>query len=323
MKYIWKCKCEIGSSERVKKNFKSFEEANQYVREIISKHVDISSYIDELKSYGNYKYFLDRADFLTKYIEDTSFPHSKDDFPLEKPEDYDDDPSLKPKSKEGIEIIEAFEFSEKRICLVEYNENPFFDFMSDFVLPNSYSFCNKEMRVSFEGRLDITVTMQEDWEPSSYPIMVLKVLQDTNEPLLQKEIGNRVEWRFFYDYDFYDREKNHLHRNIIGRIIKMLKDLGFPITRSKEGYLLDKSCMNESLSIKEGSFGSKANSVMVLLVLQSADTPLTREDIVKKIKERFHHDIEVKTVGRKVEMLKEEFKYKIKKFGNKGYLLQK
>ncbi len=316
MKYKWKCKCEIFPNDAEVSVFKSFEEANQYVRKIISKHVDISSYIEELKGYGNYKYFLDRAEFLTKYIEDPNFPYSEADFPLEKPEDYDDEHYI----KECFDEFEDFYVSNEVLDL----NNAGVDFMSKFVLPNPDTF--EPLEVSFEGRLDITVTKQEDWEPSSYPIMVLKVLEDADEPMSQEKISQKIEDRFF-KYRFYEYEgKKALHRNIIGRIIKMLKDLGFTINRSKEGYLLDRSAANESPKIKEDSFGSKANSVMILLVLQSADVPLTREDIVKKIKERFHHDIEVKTVGRNVKLLQknfEYFKYEIKKFGNKGYLLQK
>ncbi len=314
MKYKWVCTCEIGSSERVEKNFKSFEEVNRYVRNIISKHVDITAYINELKSYGNYKYFLDRAEFLKKYIEDPNFPYSEADFPLEKPEDYDDYEELDD-FDDKIDIEEFLEngdfyFSKELLDLRDVRV----DFVSEFVFPNPDTF--DDLLVSFEGRLDITVTKQKCFEPSSYPLMVLKVLEDADKPMSQERIGEKVK------EVFRDSLKKPLHRNIIGRIIKMLKDLGLTITRSKEGYLLDKSYLNESPSIEENFFGTKANSVMILLVLRSADTPLTRKEIVKKIKERFHHTIDVKTVGRNVELL-QDFDYTIKKFGNKGYLLQK
>ncbi len=321
MKYKWKCRYQICPAPENVIFFNSLEEVNRFVRDIISKHVDLSSYIEELKSYGNYKYFFDRAEFLKRYIEDPSFPSGKADFPLESPEDYDDEPYI----KECFDEFEDFDLSEERLVL----DNAEIDFRSDFVLPDPnsfYSFYNGEMRVSFNEQLDILIVQeQEEWEPSAYPIMVLKVLSnaaDVNESLSQEEIGEMVG-RDFFDYDYRDvSSPKTLHRNIVGRIIKMLRNLGFTITRSKEGYLLDRSCMNESPSIKEGSFGSKANSVMVLLVLQSADLPLTRGEIAEKIKERFHHKIDVKTVGRNVELL-QDLEYKIKKFGNKGCLLQK
>ncbi len=328
MKYKWKCRWEIYPIPETEIIFNSFEEVNRFVRDIISKHVDISSYIEELKGYGNYKYFLHRAEFLKRYIEDPNFPYSEADFPFENHSDYDDCDTYFDDAPEFKECFKDFENEGFYISNEKLDLNPAVDFMSDFVLPDPNSFddfYDGKMRVSFEERLDITVTKQEGWEPSSYPIMVLKVLEDAagvDEPLLQVEISQKIESRFFkrrlYEYE----GKKALHRNIIGRILKMLRDLGLTINRSKEGYLLDKSCMNESPSIKEGSFGSKANSVMILCVLQSADEPLTRGEIVEKIKERFNHKIEIKTVGRNVELL-QDFDYKIKKFGNKGYLLQK
>ncbi len=315
MKYKWVCTCEIGSSERVEKNFKSFEEVNRYVRNIISKYVDITAYINELKSYGNYKYFLDRAKFLTKYIKDPSFPYSEADFPLENREDYDDyntyfedseDFDDEPYIKECFDEFEDFYLAKELLDLRDIGV----DFMSEFVLPDSNTF--EDLRVSFEGYLDVIVKKQSDWGKSSHPIMVLQVLQNASEPLLQEDIRHAIYWKF----------EEAVHRNSIGRIINMLKELGFDITWSKEGYLLTESDNPAPSAKKEISFGSSANSVMILCALQSSHTPLTRNDIVKKIKERFYHDIDVKTVGRNVELLK-GLGYEIKKFGNKGYLLQK
>ncbi len=315
MKYKWNCKCEIYPNKEETLTFKSFEKTNQYVREIISKHVDLSSYIEELKGYGNYKCFHARAEFLTKYIEDPSFPYSEADLPSDKLEDYDDhntyfeeseDFDDEPDFKDFFNDFDDFYLSKGLLDLRDIGV----DFMSEFIFPDPDTF--EDLRVSFNGKLDIIVSKQSDWGKSSHPIMVLKVLQNASKPLLQEDIRHAIYWEF----------EESVHRNSVGRTVNMLKDLGFEITWSKDGYLLTESDKPAPAAEKEISFGASANPVMILLVLQSADEPLTRDRIVEKIKERFNHNIDVKTVGRNVELL-QEFDYKIKKFGNKGYLLQK
>ena len=66
---------------------------------------------------------------------------------------------------------------------------------------------------------------------SAYPIIVLRILEEAEKPLLQNEIIERAKEMF---------NGTTIHRKAIGNSIKELLDFGYKIEHTKEGYFLAK-----------------------------------------------------------------------------------
>lgn len=66
---------------------------------------------------------------------------------------------------------------------------------------------------------------------SAYPIIVLRILEEAEKPLLQNEIIERVQKMF---------NGTTIHRKAIGNSIKELLEFGYKIEHTKEGYFLQK-----------------------------------------------------------------------------------
>lgn len=64
---------------------------------------------------------------------------------------------------------------------------------------------------------------------SAYPIIVLRILEDAEKPLLQNEIIERAKTAF---------NGTTIHRKTIGNSIKELIEFGYKIEHTKEGYIL-------------------------------------------------------------------------------------
>ena len=69
------------------------------------------------------------------------------------------------------------------------------------------------------------------FKKSSYPIIVLHILEEAEKPLLQNEIIERAKEMF---------NGTTIHRKAIGNSIKELLDFGYKIEHTKEGYFLTK-----------------------------------------------------------------------------------
>lgn len=89
-----------------------------------------------------------------------------------------------------------------------------------------YVITKKESGFALAGK---TAPKNIKFGKSSYPIMVLDVLESAGRPLLQNDIIEEIQSRY---------NGTTIHRKAIGNIIKDLIDLEYDIRRTKEGYFL-------------------------------------------------------------------------------------
>ncbi len=89
-----------------------------------------------------------------------------------------------------------------------------------------YVIIKKEGGFSLEGK---TAPKNIKFGTSAYPIMILQILEDAENPLQQSEIIERVQKRF---------NGTTIHRKAIGNSIKDLIELEYKIEHTKEGYVL-------------------------------------------------------------------------------------
>ena len=76
--------------------------------------------------------------------------------------------------------------------------------------------------------VQMTLTPLQYWGTSSYPLLILRILENSNEPLNQQQIISRIE----ASYD------TTIERKAIGRNIALLRDLGYDVMRDNTGYYI-------------------------------------------------------------------------------------
>lgn len=74
----------------------------------------------------------------------------------------------------------------------------------------------------------MTLTPLQYWGTSSYPLLILRILENSNESLNQQQIISRIE-------DSYDTT---IERKAIGRNIALLQNLGYDVKRDNTGYYI-------------------------------------------------------------------------------------
>ncbi len=228
MRKTWVCEWEIAPSDEGprKRSFTSFKAANAFVRELISERIDASGLVSELKSLTSDGDLNAACKFLTRYINDPSFPGSENDLPSGE---------LEGEVGEGIDFFlthDQFGF--------QYGE---FEFYSDFIWSDrdasGMERC-QELRFSFfdpgycknGSARDVMLTLTErtSWGSSAHPVMVLQVLQSAAAPMNRDGIASEILRRY----------GESIERKAVGRMIKMLKELGYAIKSSRKGFFLQK-----------------------------------------------------------------------------------
>ena len=89
-----------------------------------------------------------------------------------------------------------------------------------------YIINKKEHGFTLEGK---TAPNNVKFGKSAYPIMILDVLENADKPLLQKEIIEEIKNTY---------HGTTIHRKAIGNIIDELRELGYNIEHTREGYKL-------------------------------------------------------------------------------------
>ena len=119
-----------------------------------------------------------------------------------------------------------------------------YDISSSFVLEKADiddSFYNDGLEFSFErttghpssgGANDMILHLKAGkvWGTSAYPLMVLKVLEDSDKPLMQTEIICRICKKYNVT----------MERKAVGRHLDMLHELGYKIQKSRNGFRIIK-----------------------------------------------------------------------------------
>jgi biotin operon repressor len=95
--------------------------------------------------------------------------------------------------------------------------------------------------------VQMTLTPLQYWGTSSYPMLILRTLENSQEPLDQQRIISHIE----ATYD------TTIERKAIGRNITLLKDLGNDIRHNGDGYFIPK----KAPSLEQDDFQAIVESV--------------------------------------------------------------
>lgn len=252
MKTIWQLTYETipGNGEQTKK-YKSFAEAKKDIREIISQ-IYLSPYIKAIRTEGVHKaYRTAMADFLESYISRADFFNMNEPIPSDDPDDYEFERNPMIVNDAGVSVDdddwcdddkEIDELDDFEICIAK-------DYLSFECYYEGYPHLNTDMVIMddetkdyrFEFHVDrtpknklkelqVTLTPLQYWGTSSYPLLILRTLENSQEPLDQQRIISYIE----ATYD------TTIERKAIGRNITLLKDLGYDIQHNGDGYFIPK-----------------------------------------------------------------------------------
>ena len=273
MKTIWQLTYEViyegipRNGEQIKK-YKSFAEAKKDIREIISQ-IYLSPYIKAIRTEGIHKaYRTAMADFLDNYISRTDFLNINESIPSDDPDDYEFERKPTIKNYAGVSVDDDYWYDEDE----ETDEFDDFDISitrdSLFIKCHyeSYPELNTDMLVMddetkeyyFHFNVDrapksklrevqMTLLPLQYWGTSSYPLLILRTLENSQEPLDQQQIISRIE-------NAYDTK---IERKAIGRNITLLKDLGYDIQHNGDGYFIPK----KAPSLEQDDFQSIVESI--------------------------------------------------------------
>ena len=273
MKTIWQLTYETkpGNDGEQTKKYKSFAEAKKDIREIISQ-IYLSPYIKAIRTEGIHKaYRTAMADFLDNYISRTDFLNIDESIPSDDPGDYEFERKPTIKNDAGVSVDDDDWYDEDE-------ETDEFDEFDDFDISitrdslfvkchyEGYPELNTDMLVMddetkeyyFHFNVDrapksklrevqMTLTPLQYWGTSSYPLLILRTLENSQEPLDQQQIISRIE-------NAYDTK---IERKAIGRNITLLKDLGYDIQHNGEGYFIS----NKSPLLEQEDFQAIVESI--------------------------------------------------------------
>ena len=270
MKTIWQLTYETKPSndgEQTKK-YKSFAEAKKDIREIISQ-IYLSPYIKAIRTEGIHKaYRTAMADFLDNYISRTDFLNIDESIPSDDPDDYEfeqkptsendagmsvDDDDWNDEDEEVDELDDFDIYIAKDSLSFEYyyegrpHLNTGMVVMDDENKEYCFEFYVDRAPKNKLRELQMTLTPLQYWGTSSYPMLILRTLENSQEPLDQQQIISRIE-------NAYDTK---IERKAIGRNITLLKDLGYDIQHNGDGYFIPK----KAPSLERDDFQSIVESI--------------------------------------------------------------
>ncbi len=253
MKTIWKLTYETkpGNDGVQTKKYKSFAEAKKDIREIISQ-IYLSPYIKAIRTEGIHKvYRTAMADFLDNYIFRTDFLNIDEPIPSDDPDDYEFERKPTIENDAGVSVDdddwydedeEIDELDDFEIYLDKdtlsfdcyYEGRPHLKtnmvVMDDETKDYSFEFYVHRTPKNKLKELQMTLTPLQYWGTSSYPMLILRTLENSQEPLDQQRIISHIEAA-------YDTK---IERKAIGRNITLLKDLGYDIQHNGDGYFIPK-----------------------------------------------------------------------------------
>lgn len=270
MKTIWQLTYETkpGNDGEQTKKYKSFAEAKKDIREIISQ-IYLSPYIKAIRTDGVHKaYRTAIADFLDNYISRTDFLNIDESIPSDDPDDYEferkptiendagmsvDDDDWNDEDEETDEF-DDFDISITRDSLFikcHYESYPELNtdmlVMDDETKEYYFHFNVDRAPKSKLREVQMTLLPLQYWGTSSYPLLILRTLENSQEPLDQQQIISRIE-------NAYDTK---IERKAIGRNITLLKDLGYDIQHNGDGYFIPK----KAPSLEQDDFQSIVESI--------------------------------------------------------------
>jgi hypothetical protein len=270
MKTIWQLTYETkpGNDGEQTKKYKSFTEAKKDIREIISQ-IYLSPYIKAIRTEGIHKaYRIAMADFLDNYISRTDFLNIDEAIPSDDPDDYEFERKPTIENDAGVSVddddwcdedeeideLDDFDISISRDSLfVKCHYEGYPELNTDMLVMDDET---KEYYFRFNvggvpksklREVQMTLTPLQYWGTSSYPLLILRTLENSKEPLDQQRIISHIEGT-------YDTT---IERKAIGRNITLLKDLGYDIQHNSEGYFIPK----KAISLEQEDFQTIVESI--------------------------------------------------------------
>ena len=269
MKTIWQLTYETkpGNGEQTKK-YKSFAEAKKDIREIISQ-IYLTPYIKAIRTEGVHKaYRTAMADFLDNYIFRTDFLNIDEPIPSDDPDDYEFKRKTTIENDAGVSVDdddwydedgETDEFDDFDISITRdslfvkchYESYPELNtdmlVMEDETKEYYFHFNVDRAPKSKLREVQMTLTPLQYWGTSSYPLLILRTLENSQEPLDQQQIISHIEATC----------DTTIERKAIGRNITLLKDLGYDIQHNSEGYFIPK----KAPSLEQDDFQTIVDSI--------------------------------------------------------------
>ena len=273
MKTIWQLTYEViyegvpRNGEQTKK-YKSFAEAKKDIREIISQ-IYLSPYIKAIRTEGVHKaYRTAMADFLDNYISRTDFLNIDESIPSDDPDDYEFERKPTSENDAGMSVddddwndgdeetddFDDFDISITRdLLFVKCHYEGYPELNTDMLVMDDetkeyyFQFNVERAPKSKLREVRMTLAPLQYWGTSSYPMLILRTLENSQEPLDQQQIISRIE-------NAYDTK---IERKAIGRNITLLKDLGYDIQHNGDGYFIPK----KAPSLEQDDFQAIVESV--------------------------------------------------------------
>ena len=244
MKKTWTLTYESIPGNGVQKvTFKSFDDVKRTVREMISR-IGVQHYTDEIRDGINIPYREAMARFIEGYVSREDFFRVGDALPSDDIADYPYEPEkIKNDSdmyvdddwydedeetdelndfditiREDSLVFECYgdELSLRTNMVVMDNDEEFYEFKF---------FAERAPKDKFqELTIEVELTLNQPWGTSAYPVLILKVLQNSSEHLSQQEIATRTA----------------IERKAVGRNIALLKKIGYDIRHDGQGYYIPK-----------------------------------------------------------------------------------
>ena len=226
-----------------KETFKSFDDVKQTVRYLISR-IGVQHYTDEMRDGINIPYRESMANFIESYVSRKDFFHDGDALPSDDIADY---PYESEKIKNDSDMYidddwydedeETDELNDFDITIRE--DSLVFECGSDELSLRTNMVVMDEDEELYEFKffaerapkdklreltIEVELTLNQPWGTSAYPVLILKVLQNSSEHLSQQEIATRTA----------------IERKAVGRNIALLKEIGYDIRHDGQGYYIPK-----------------------------------------------------------------------------------
>ena len=266
MKKTWTLTYECIPGNGVQKEtFKSFDDVKQTVRYLISR-IGVQHYTDEMRDGINIPYREAMANFIESYVSRKDFFHDGDALPSDDIADY---PYESEKIKNDSDMYidddwydedeETDELNDFDITIRE--DSLVFECGSDELSLRTNMVVMDEDEELYEFKffaerapkdklreltIEVELTLNQPWGTSAYPVLILKVLQNSSEHLSQQEIATRTA----------------IERKAVGRNIALLKEIGYDIRHDGQGYYIPKlpgSIENDDLQIIVESIQANAS----------------------------------------------------------------
>lgn len=289
MKEVWRCQWETipGDGEQVEV-FPTLAAAKLAMRQKIVESIDLKEYIADLDPRA--------AQFLENYFSDPQFPRDEADVPAEYEEPERGELILDAGFITWDYPYDAYPKLDTNLVLTDRNDGEY-RFMFYYVYP-------EEATGNGVTELSITIASHIDYGTSAYPLMVLLMLQDT--PQTQERLAERIVHEL----------GTRMERKAIGKHLKLLKTLGYPVKHNADGYYLEgRQCDPEP----DAKFTPTAYPLLVLQVL--SEEPQTQTALLDAIQARFGVKMGRKALVGHLELL-EALAFPVEK-GKDGYYLAK